>query len=66
MTKPYVQNNNTQNQSSLDAIFQGSIVDANGKVLLEDRYHVHMDPSIGAEPRGLTPEAMIYETCGAP
>ena len=36
------------------------IVDSDGNVLLEDRHHIHMAPSIGAEPRGLTPEARNY------
>lgn len=39
------------------------LVDASGVVLLERRYHVHMAPSIGADPRGLTPEAQYYGTC---
>ncbi len=39
------------------------LVDGAGTVLLEDRYHVHMAPSIGVEPRGLTPEAQYYSTC---
>ena len=39
------------------------IVDADGAVLIEDRYHVHMAPTIGAVPRGLTPEAQYYSTC---
>jgi hypothetical protein len=34
-----------------------------GRVLLENRYHVHMAPAIGADPRGLTPEAQYYSTC---
>lgn len=37
--------------------------DADGNVLLEDRYHIHMAPTIGASPRGLTPEAQYYSTC---
>jgi hypothetical protein len=39
------------------------IVDTAGAALLEDRYHVHMASTIGAEPRGLTPEARYYSTC---
>ena len=39
------------------------IVDGNGNVLLEDRYHVHMASTIGVEPRGLTPEARYYNSC---
>jgi hypothetical protein len=40
-----------------------NIVNAGGFVLLEGRYHVHMAPSIGADPRGLTPEAQYCTTC---
>ncbi len=39
------------------------IVDADRTVLLEARYHVHMASTIGADPRGLTPEAQYYSTC---
>lgn len=39
------------------------IVDADGSVMLEERYHVHMAPTIGAVPRGLTPEAQYYTAC---
>jgi len=39
------------------------ISDTDGTVLLENRYHIHMASTIGAEPRGLTPEAQFYSTC---
>lgn len=39
------------------------IVDADGTVVLANRYHVHMAPEIGANPRGLSPEARYYNTC---
>ena len=39
------------------------IVDRDGNALLENRYHIHMAPEIGFEPRGLTPEAQYYSTC---
>jgi hypothetical protein len=39
------------------------ISDADGTVLLENRYHIHMASTIGAEPRGLTPEARYDSTC---
>jgi len=39
------------------------IVDAGGTVVLANRYHIHMAPEIGANPRGLSPEARYYSTC---
>ena len=39
------------------------IVDGDGTVLLANRYHVHMAPEIGSDPRGLTPEARFYGEC---
>lgn len=39
------------------------LVDGDGVVLLASRYHVHVAPEIGADPRGLTPEAQFYERC---
>ena len=39
------------------------IVNTGGTVMLANRYHVHMGPVIGANPRGLTPEAQYYNTC---
>ena len=39
------------------------IDDASGATLLANRYHIHMAPTIGASPRGLTPEAQYYGTC---
>ena len=47
----------------LQAGHSHDIVDGNGTVLLENRYHIHIAPTIGAEPRGLTPEAQYYNTC---
>ncbi len=47
----------------LQAGHRHDIVDRDGTVLLGDRYHIHMAPTIGAEPRGLTPEAQYYSTC---
>lgn len=47
----------------LQAGHSHDIVDGNGALLLEDRYHIHMAPTISAEPRGLTPEAQYYNTC---
>jgi len=39
------------------------IVDSDGTVLLANRYHVHVSPEIGSDPRGLTPEARFYGPC---
>jgi hypothetical protein len=39
------------------------IVTADGTVLLEERYHIHMAAEIGTDPRGLSPEAQYYDTC---
>jgi len=39
------------------------IVDGDGTVLLANRYHVHMSPEIGTDPRSLTPEARFYGEC---
>ena len=39
------------------------IIAADSTVLLENRYHIHMEPEIGASPRGLSPEAQYYSTC---
>jgi hypothetical protein len=47
----------------LQAGHSHDITDAGGNLLLEDRYHIHMAPTIGADPRGLTPEAQYYTTC---
>ena len=57
--------NGTGVESELDAQagHVHDIADASGAVLLENRYHIHMASSIGAEPRGLTPEAQYYSTC---
>ena len=41
------------------------LVDGDGVVLLTNRYHVHIAAEIGADPRGLTPEAQYYDTCEA-
>ena len=61
----YSELDGTENGGDLDA--QGGhahdIVDVDGTTLLEDRYHIHMYPEIGFEPRGLTPEAQYYSTC---
>lgn len=46
----------------LQAGHSHDIIDGNGNVLLEDRYHVHMASTIGVEPRGLTPEAQYYDS----
>lgn len=39
------------------------IVDSDGTVLLENRYHIHMAAELSLDPRGLTPEAQYYSTC---
>lgn len=39
------------------------MTDQTGTVQLENRYHIHMDPGISLEQRGLTPEAQYYTTC---
>jgi YHYH protein len=39
------------------------LIDSDGAVLLENRYHIHMAPEIGSDPRGLSPEAQYYDTC---
>ena len=55
----------TASESELDAQAGHihDIIDADGTMLLENRYHIHMASTIGAEPRGLTPEAQYYSTC---
>ncbi len=53
----------TAGNLDLQAGHTHDIVDSDGAVLLADRYHIHMAPSIGANPRGLTPEAQYYSTC---